>query len=95
MSVLSNDEIDRRLSALPGWTRVDATLQRTVECGDFNGALRFVNAVAEAANELDHHPDLTWSWGTVTLSLSSHDAGGVTERDFALAARIDALRPPG
>jgi 4a-hydroxytetrahydrobiopterin dehydratase len=83
--------VDRRLVALPDWTREDLTLRRTFERGDFNGALHFVNAVAAIANELDHHPDVAFSWGTVTLTLSSHDVGGISERDFALAGRIDAL----
>ena len=89
--LLSAAEVERRLAELPGWTRDGDSLHRVFECGDFNGSLRFVNAVANVANELDHHPDVAFSWGTVTLTLSSHDAGGLTERDFALAARIDAL----
>ena len=90
-ALLSGAEVERRLTALPGWARKGEVLERTFERGDFAGSLRFVNAVADVANELDHHPDVAFSWGTVTLSLSSHDAGGVTERDFARAARIDAL----
>ena len=53
--------------------------------------MHFVNAIAVAANDQDHHPDLTISWNDVTVTLSSHDAGGVTERDLRLAATIDRL----
>ena len=91
--LVADQDIDARLARMPGWSRTGSELRRTVECGNFDAARRFVNAVAEIANELDHHPDFAWSWGTVTLTLSSHDAGGITERDFALAARIDALKP--
>jgi 4a-hydroxytetrahydrobiopterin dehydratase len=66
-------------------------IERTYDRGDFNGSIRFVDAVAEAANAADHHPDLSISWNRVTVTLSSHDAGGVTERDFALATAIDAI----
>jgi 4a-hydroxytetrahydrobiopterin dehydratase len=89
--LLPEAELARRVAALPGWTRAGDALQRTFDRGDFAGSLRFVNAVAAIANELDHHPDMAISWNSVTLTLSSHDVGGVSERDFALAARIDAL----
>ncbi len=88
-ALLSEADVARRLANAPGWELRDGSLRRTFERGDFNGALRFVNAVAAVANELDHHPDVEFSWGTVTLTLASHDVGGLTDRDFALAARID------
>ena len=62
---------------------------------DFNGSLHFVNAVGEAANKANHHPDIMIQWNRVTLTLSSHDAGGLTQRDFDLAKSIDALADPG
>ena len=64
---------------------------RTYDRGDFDGSIAFVNAIAAAANAADHHPDLALSWNRVTVRLSSHDAGGITERDLRLAAQIDAL----
>lgn len=88
---LSHAEIGDRLKARPGWNHRGNALERSFERGDFDGSIAFVNAVAEAANALNHHPDLTISWGTVTVTLCSHDAGGITERDFALAERIDAI----
>lgn len=91
MSVLSHDEIAGRLESLPGWHHRGDALEKDFDLGDFNGSLAFVNAVAAIANEQNHHPDIRISWNTVTLGLSSHDAGGITNRDFKLAAAIDAL----
>jgi 4a-hydroxytetrahydrobiopterin dehydratase len=86
---MTDADVERRLAALPEWRREGDELVRTFECGTFDGSLRFVNAVGAIANELDHHPDIEISWGTVRMRLSSHDADTITERDFALAARID------
>jgi 4a-hydroxytetrahydrobiopterin dehydratase len=95
MKLLATEEIDARLAALPGWRRTGDALERTFEQGNFAGALRLVNAVGVAADELYHHPDVAISWGTVVFTLSTHSAGGVTELDFALAARIDQLAGSG
>lgn len=73
------------------WTEQDGALVRVFEKGDFDGALAFVNAVAEVANRLDHHPDVDIRWGTVTLRLRSHDKGEITARDHRLAQEIDEL----
>jgi 4a-hydroxytetrahydrobiopterin dehydratase len=91
MSTLHNDDITRRLEALPGWHHRGNALEKHFDRGDFDGSIAFVNAVANIANGQNHHPDITISWSTVTLTLCSHDAGGITERDFALAAAVDAL----
>jgi 4a-hydroxytetrahydrobiopterin dehydratase len=93
MSLLSDEDVRARLAHLPHWKRDGDALERTFECGTFDGALRFVNAVAVVANALDHHPDIALSWGSVSLRLSSHDTGGISERDFVLAERLDALAP--
>jgi 4a-hydroxytetrahydrobiopterin dehydratase len=90
---LPDDAIDRALAALPAWTRAGEEIVRTFDCGNFNGSIAFVNAVAAAANAADHHPDLAIAWNDVTVRLSSHDAHGLTERDFALARTLDALAP--
>ena len=79
------------LATLPGWARDGDELVRSFDRVDFNGSLAFVNAIAGAANAADHHPDLAISWGDVMVRLTSHDAGGLTDRDFALARTIDAL----
>jgi 4a-hydroxytetrahydrobiopterin dehydratase len=73
------------------WTREGDQIVRTVRRGDFAGALAFVNAVGELAEQSDHHPDITIRWDTVTLVLSTHSAGGLTRKDLDLAAAIDAL----
>lgn len=89
--LLSEAEIRARLAELPMWTRKDRAITRTWTFGDFPQALAFINRVGALAEEADHHPDLYNSWATVTLSLTTHDAGGLTERDFVLAKKIDAL----
>jgi 4a-hydroxytetrahydrobiopterin dehydratase len=88
---LPDDAIARELAALPGWARSGDEIVRTFDRGNFNGSIAFVNAIATAANAADHHPDIAISWNDVTLRLSSHDAHGLTERDFALARAIDAI----
>lgn len=78
------------LARVPGWTRAGRAIERTYRFADFGGALGFVNRVGELAERQNHHPDIAIHYNEVTLSLWSHDAGGVTERDFRLAAAIDA-----
>jgi 4a-hydroxytetrahydrobiopterin dehydratase len=75
------------------WERHDDQLVATVKLADFKAALAFVNAVGAAAEAVDHHPDIDIRWNTVTLTLSTHSAGGLTVLDLALAAAIDRLRP--
>jgi 4a-hydroxytetrahydrobiopterin dehydratase len=88
---LSAEAIAAALPSVPGWTLDENELVRSFARGDFNGSIAFVNAIAAAANAADHHPDIAISWGDVMVRLSSHDAGGLTDRDFALARTIDAL----
>lgn len=88
---LPDHEIAHELAALPGWSREGEEIVRRYDRGNFNGSIAFVNAIAEAANAADHHPDLAISWNDVTVRLSSHDAKGLTARDFALARTIDGL----
>jgi 4a-hydroxytetrahydrobiopterin dehydratase len=93
MSLAGEERIREALQSLPGWKRRGNALEKTFDCTDFNGSIAFVNAVAAIANGLDHHPDVTISWNRVTCSLSSHDAGGITERDFGLAHAIENAAP--
>ena len=88
---LSEERIQREVESLTAWTRNDAEIHRRVVCEDFRGAMLFVNAVAYLAEKANHHPDIHVAYRTVTLTLTSHDAGGLTGRDFDLARRIDAL----
>ncbi len=84
-------EIKAALKTLPEWKRRAAELQREFEFAEFVEAMKFVNAVARAAEAACHHPDIDIRWNRVRLALTTHDAGGLTERDFVLAARCDAL----
>lgn len=91
MAKLSNEEIAAALASLPGWSRADDTLTKTFTFATFPQGISFVDRVALVAEELGHHPDITINYSRVTMALSTHDAGGVTERDVALAGRIEAL----
>jgi 4a-hydroxytetrahydrobiopterin dehydratase len=74
-----------------GWRRDGSELVKEVQRTGFAGALAFVNEVGALAEAADHHPDIDIRWDTVTLRLSTHSAGGLTENDLALAAQVDAL----
>jgi 4a-hydroxytetrahydrobiopterin dehydratase len=88
---LPGERVVERLREVPDWTLGGQSIIRTFRCGDFDGAMRFANDVAGAANAANHHPDIAISWDRVTLTLWSHDAGGLTDRDFDLARTIDAI----
>ena len=91
MDVLSDEEIERRLATLEGWERDGEAIRKTFERGDFVGSVRFVDSMVEPAEGMNHHPDLEISWDKVTVTLTSHAAGGLTADDFELASQIDAL----
>ncbi|OZD81848.1 4a-hydroxytetrahydrobiopterin dehydratase [Rhodococcus sp. 05-2256-B2] len=76
---------------LTHWTVTEKSLTRTVELTSFPAAIEVVNRVADAAEEADHHPDIDIRWRTLTFTLSTHSAGGLTQKDVDLARRIDAL----
>ncbi|GAB2750242.1 4a-hydroxytetrahydrobiopterin dehydratase [Kitasatospora kifunensis] len=88
-TLLTEDEITAGLAKLPGWRRQGEAITRTVEAADFPAAIRVVVAVAEAAEAMNHHPDIDIRWRTLTFVLATHSAGGVTDLDLQLAARID------
>ncbi|MEK6986888.1 MAG: 4a-hydroxytetrahydrobiopterin dehydratase [Candidatus Thermoplasmatota archaeon] len=89
--LLSEEEIRARLGEIPKWTRKGRAITRTWTFDGFPSALAFINRVGALAEEMNHHPDIANSWATVSLSLTTHDVGGLTERDFVLAKKIDAL----
>ena len=91
MTKLSSEETHSRLSTLPGWKIDSGELVKTFQFKDFRAALRFVNQVGEAAEEAGHHPDIDIRYNRVSLSLVTHDAGGLTAKDFDIAARADHL----
>jgi 4a-hydroxytetrahydrobiopterin dehydratase len=78
------------LAAVPHWRRTGPILSRTYLFKDFPGAMKFVNAVAGLAEQVQHHPDIDVRWNQVTLALTTHEAGGLTAKDFALARECDA-----
>jgi 4a-hydroxytetrahydrobiopterin dehydratase len=90
---LSPDEIAAALHGLPLWSGNGDGLRRSVELPAFRDAVAAIVAVADVAEELDHHPDVDLRWRTVHFTLVSHSAGGVSELDLELARRIDALLP--
>lgn len=89
MPVLSEAEISAALRQLPGWESAGNAIVKQFTFDDFMGSVGFVNRVAEPAEEMDHHPDLAISWNTVTVTLSTHSAGGVTDNDLRLATEVD------
>jgi 4a-hydroxytetrahydrobiopterin dehydratase len=92
VKLLIDEEITAGLARLPGWVRADDSITTTVELADFRAAMLYLGAVAYLAEEVNHHPDILVQWNRVTLTLSTHAAGGLTGADFALAERISALR---
>ncbi len=91
MEKLSQEQIDAGLGDLAEWSQLNESLTRTYQFEDFAASMAFVNRVAEVAEEVDHHPDILIRWNKVSLTLSTHDAGGITEKDFDLATRCDNL----
>ncbi len=91
MALLSESEIERKLAELAGWERRGEAIVKRFERGDFVGSVEFVGRLVEPAEAMNHHPDLEISWATVTVKLSTHSQGGLTENDFELARKIDGL----
>lgn len=91
MNRLSTPRIQAALASVPDWKKRGAAIARTFVFKDFVAAIRFVNQVAKLAEKAGHHPDIDLRWNMVTLTLSTHDDGGLTDKDFALAKRLDAL----
>ena len=91
MARLSDSEIDERLGGLDGWERSGDAIVKQFDNGDFKGSVEFVNRLTPEAEEMNHHPDLEISWKTVTVTITTHSEGGLTDGDFALARRIDSL----
>ncbi len=92
MALLSDSDIEQRLERLDGWTRDGDAITKTFENGDFVGSVKFVDSLVEPAEGMGHHPDLELSWDKVTVRITNHAEGGLTENDFELAGKVDALR---
>jgi 4a-hydroxytetrahydrobiopterin dehydratase len=91
MAKLSAAQIKSRVASVPECKKQGREITRTCQFKDFPAAIRFVNAVARLAEKARHHPDIDIRWNKVTLVLTTHDAGGLTEKDFELAVRFDRL----
>jgi len=91
MKLLDEAAIESRMKELDGWTRDGNRIRRTFEFSSFPAAIAFVNRVAGLAEEADHHPDIDIRYRRVDLTLSTHSAGGITDRDIYLARAIDSL----
>ncbi|MFW5946919.1 MAG: 4a-hydroxytetrahydrobiopterin dehydratase [Gemmatimonadota bacterium] len=92
MALLTDPEIRTRLDALRGWTREGDVIRKTYTLDSFADAIAFVNRIAERAEAADHHPDIDIRYDRVGCALSTHSEGGLTARDFDLAAEIDDVR---
>jgi 4a-hydroxytetrahydrobiopterin dehydratase len=91
MALLSDAEIEQHLQG-SGWRREGQSIVRDLQLADFAAAIALVDRVADVAEAADHHPDiLVHGWNKLRLTLSTHSEGGLTDADFALAARLDAL----
>lgn len=91
MDVLTDEQVSERLGDVPGWIRQGDSIVHVQTLADFRAAVLYVGAVAYLAEAANHHPDITIEWSKVTLTLSTHSAGGLTVNDFALAEQINRL----
>lgn len=90
-TVLNAAELQQAVEGLAGWSAQDKTIERVFEFPNFVEAMGFVNRIAEAAEAVNHHPDITINYNKVKLSLTSHDSGGVTQRDVRMAGKINEI----
>ena len=89
--ILGESGLRDSLDTLQGWTTDGKLIKRRLEFDNFAAALAFVNRVGELAEAADHHPDITFGWGYAEIALTTHDRGGITDVDIALAKKIDEL----
>ena len=91
MATLGDQEIEERLGRLDGWERQGDAISKSFKREDFVGSVKFVDALVEPAEGMNHHPDLEISWDTVKVTITTHSEGGLTANDFELASKIDAI----
>ena len=91
MALLSDEQLRQELRNLGDWTQQDKAIVRQFEFTDFKAAMEFVNRIADAAESANHHPDITINYNKVTLLLTSHDSGGVSDRDARMAKKINEV----
>jgi 4a-hydroxytetrahydrobiopterin dehydratase len=90
MALMPEGDVDRKLQALPGWRREGKQIRKEYSFGSYMDGIAFVTRVAGLAEQMDHHPDMLVGYRRVTVTLMSHDAGGITARDLRLAEAIDS-----
>ncbi|MDQ2700074.1 MAG: 4a-hydroxytetrahydrobiopterin dehydratase [Actinomycetota bacterium] len=91
MALLKDEQIDQELSRVQDWAREGDRIVRNFEFEDFVAAVKFVDGLVEPSERLGHHPDLAISWNKVEVGIFDHAEGGITSKDFRLAAEIDKL----
>jgi 4a-hydroxytetrahydrobiopterin dehydratase len=91
MGLLSDADVDAALASLPAWTRSGDAIEKTYECASFPDAVAFVVRIGFLAERENHHPDLDVRWRNVRVLLTTHDAGGITDKDVGLANAIEKL----
>ena len=91
MAALSNEAIQQELANTPGWSYQGKEIHKKYTFKSFLPGIEFVNKIAQAAESTGHHPDITINYNVVGISLSTHSEGGVTQKDFDLAAKIDQI----
>ena len=91
MALLSYDDIKERLKELDGWRQRGEYIVKSFDRGDFVGSVKFIDSLVEPAEEMNHHPDIAISWSQVEVAISTHAEGGLTENDFELAKKVEAL----
>ena len=94
MAKLTSAQVKAALRSVPQWKKRGSMISRTYAFKDFPAAIQFTNVVAKLAEKAWHHPDIDIRWNKVTLALTTHDAGGLTEKDFELAGKFDAMARP-
>jgi 4a-hydroxytetrahydrobiopterin dehydratase len=90
LALLGDSDIEARLADLDGWTCEGDEIKKVFRLDDFKGSVDFINRLTPIAEGMNHHPDLEVSWNKVTVSISTHSEGGLTESDFELARKIDS-----
>jgi 4a-hydroxytetrahydrobiopterin dehydratase len=91
MALLSDEDIKERLKELEGWRQRGEYIVKSFDRGDFVGSVKFVDSIVEPAEGMNHHPDIAISWSQVEVAISTHAEGGLTENDFELAKKVEAL----
>jgi 4a-hydroxytetrahydrobiopterin dehydratase len=91
MALLSDDDITERLKELDGWRQRGEYIVKSFDRGDFVGSVKFLDSLVEPAEAMNHHPDIAISWSQVEVAISTHAEGGLTENDFELAKKVEAL----